>query len=83
MNKDIKNIFSNLVDYRRECALKLPLLEDIIATYGEQKKEFLSTFLFLPHGIPSHDTITQVFRYLYMDQFSVCLYCHSSQLLDF
>lgn len=100
MSKDIRNIFGLVADYRRECALKLHLIEDIlllslcavvsgaendeeIATYGEQKEEFLRTFLSLPHGIPSHDTITRVFRHLDKDQFSACLYRHSGQLLDF
>ncbi len=100
MCKDIKELFRSVVDYRRDCALKLHLLEDIlllslcavvsgaendeeIATYGEQKEVFLRTFLSLPHGIPSHDTITRVFRYLDKDQFAACLYRHSQQVLDF
>lgn len=97
---EIKDIFNSVPDYRRECALKLHLLSDIllislcavlsgaendeeIATYGEQKKEFLSTFLSLSNGIPSHDTFTRVFRYLDTDKFAQCLYEHSGELLDF
>ncbi len=58
---EIRDIFSSVPDYRRECALKLHLLSDLliislcavlsgtendeeIATYGEEKKGFLSTF---------------------------------------
>ena len=33
-----------------------------IEEYGKQKLEFLKTFLRLPHGIPSHDTIERVFQ---------------------
>lgn len=97
---EIKDIFSSVVDYRRNCALKLHLLSDIlmislcavlsgaendeeIATYGEQKQEFLSTFLPLPNGIPSHDTFTRVLRFLDTDKFAQCLYEHSRELLDF
>ena len=32
-----------------------------IANFGEAKKEWLSTFLELPNGIPSHDTFSRVF----------------------
>lgn len=35
-----------------------------IALYGESKQEWLSTFLKLPHGIPSHDTFARVFARL-------------------
>jgi predicted transposase YbfD/YdcC len=97
---EIKDIFNSVPDPRRDCALKLHLLSDIlmislcavlsgaendeeIATYGEQKKEFLSTFLSLPFGIPSHDTFTRVFRFLDTDKFAQCLYSHSEKLLDF
>ena len=32
-----------------------------IEEYGKSKREWLSTFLELPHGIPSHDTLSDVF----------------------
>ncbi len=32
-----------------------------IAKYGRAKKDWLKTFLKLPHGIPSHDTFWRVF----------------------
>lgn len=32
-----------------------------IETYGNSKKEWLSSFLSLPNGIRSHDTVTRVF----------------------
>ena len=31
--------------------------------YGEEKEDWLRTFLELPHGIPSHDTFYRVFLY--------------------
>ncbi len=34
---------------------------DSIESFGKTKLEFLRTFLKLPHGIPSHDTINRVF----------------------
>ena len=35
-----------------------------IATWGKVHEDFLRTFLELPHGIPSHDTLTRVFAVL-------------------
>jgi predicted transposase YbfD/YdcC len=35
-----------------------------IATWGEVNEPFLRTFLELPHGVPSHDTLTRVFAVL-------------------
>ena len=35
-----------------------------IETYGKAKEQWLSSFLELPHGIPSHDTFGRVFREL-------------------
>src|ERR1017187_3020237 len=35
-----------------------------IADYGEDKREWLQTFLTLPSGIPSHDTFNRVFAAL-------------------
>lgn len=40
-----------------------------IEEFGQQKEAWLRTFLKLPHGIPSHDTIARVFRLLDSDQF--------------
>ena len=37
-----------------------------IADYGEDKREWLQTFLTLPGGIPSHDTFNRVFSALYV-----------------
>ena len=43
-----------------------------IAEYGELKEDWLSTFLELPNGIPSHDTFTRVFRRLDPEGFQKC-----------
>jgi predicted transposase YbfD/YdcC len=51
--------------------------------YGKQKEEFLRTFLELPNGIPSHDTINRVYNRLDKDKFADCLHRWSSELLDF
>lgn len=37
---------------------------DSIETFGKSKEKFLRTFLRLPNGIPSHDTINRVFSNL-------------------
>lgn len=40
-----------------------------IEEFGKQKADWLRTFLKLPHGIPSHDTIARVFRLLDSESF--------------
>jgi predicted transposase YbfD/YdcC len=40
-----------------------------IEEFGLEKEDWLRTFLELPHGIPSHDTIARVFRLLDSDAF--------------
>lgn len=39
-----------------------------IEEYGESKRAWLDTFLALPHGIPSHDTLSDVFARLNPDE---------------
>lgn len=43
-----------------------------IEAYGQSKAEWLSTFLALPHGIPSHDTISRLFAQLDPEQLQGC-----------
>lgn len=40
--------------------------------FGQGKKDWLRTFLELPHGIPSHDTFAEVFAALDPDAFEAC-----------
>lgn len=41
-----------------------------IETYGKAKEQWLKTFLELPNGIPSHDTISRVFQRLNPEEFA-------------
>jgi predicted transposase YbfD/YdcC len=43
-----------------------------VAAYGRKKRAWLQTFLPLPHGIPSHDTFSRVFRLLAPHAFQRC-----------
>ena len=43
-----------------------------IEDYGQRQEEWLKSFLKLPNGIPSHDTIARVFSLLDAKQFSLC-----------
>lgn len=43
-----------------------------IEQFGNAKRDWLSQFLELPHGIPSHDTFGRVFARLASDQFEQC-----------
>jgi len=44
---------------------------DSIETFGKTKIDFLKTFLKLPNGIPSHDTINRVFSMLSANRFEL------------
>ena len=43
-----------------------------VETFGNAKQGWLSRFLELPHGIPSHDTFGRVFGLLDADAFRDC-----------
>ena len=43
-----------------------------IAEFGRKKQDWLSSFLELPHGIPSHDTFYRLFCLLDPEVFEVC-----------
>jgi predicted transposase YbfD/YdcC len=43
-----------------------------MALFGRAKQAFLEQFLTLPHGIPSHDTFSRVFRLLEPARFQAC-----------
>jgi predicted transposase YbfD/YdcC len=45
-----------------------------IVLYGQEKKDWLKTFLVLPSGIPSHDTFGRVFSILDPDAFQTCFF---------
>ena len=45
-----------------------------IETYGHSKQEWLSTFLSLPNGIPSHDTFARVFARINPQVFEQCFH---------
>lgn len=55
--------------------------EDMVL-FGESKGAYLSDFLELPHGIPSHDTFKRVFELIDIESFRSCLYAHSNSILD-
>ena len=43
-----------------------------MAEFAQSKEEFLRGFLKLKHGVPSHDTLSRVFRLLDAEQFGAC-----------
>jgi predicted transposase YbfD/YdcC len=54
-----------------------------IENYGKEKESFLKTFMALPGGIPSHDTIDRVFRRICPKELGNCLLRHSKGILDY
>jgi len=87
-NANLLSHFKNLEDHRTERCKKHLLLDIIgisicavicgadswneIEEYGEMKKDWLSSFLELPHGIPSHDTFNRFYSNLDPDKFEKC-----------
>jgi predicted transposase YbfD/YdcC len=53
-----------------------------IAFFGESKKEWFSTFLDLPYGTPSHDTINRFFSILSPTEFSKCFTAWTHDLAE-
>ncbi len=84
----LQHHFANLTDPRSDHTKHHPLLDLIgltlcaviagadtwtdIARYGRAKIDWLATFLDLPHGIPSHDTLGRVFAALDPAAFRDC-----------
>ncbi len=80
--------FETLEDPRTAYLIEHPLLDIVVLTicaiicgaetweeieeYGQIKVEWLKTFLALPNGIPSHDTISRVFSLLEPTQLQEC-----------
>jgi predicted transposase YbfD/YdcC len=80
--------FQNLTDPRAEHSIEHLLIDIVTITicavicgannwveienYGHAKKEWLETFLELPNGIPSHDTLMRVFARLKPKQLQQC-----------
>lgn len=86
----ILKYFSNLEDPRIERTKQHQLIDIValailavisgadswvaIETYAHAKREWLKTFLLLPNGIPSHDTIARVFARLDPQAFEQCFH---------
>ena len=85
MPSTITEHFEEVTDPRRDQGKRHQLLDIItiaicavicgadnwveVERYGHAKHEWLKTFLALPHGIPSHDTFSDVFERLNPDEF--------------
>lgn len=90
-------IFESVSDYRTKTLVTYPLPEILIislcavlsgaedfeeiAEYGRQKQEFLSQYLKLKNGTPSHDTFNKVFRNMEVTSFENCLKKWSKEIL--
>ena len=84
----LSKYFENLTDPRAEHSIDHLLIDMVIITicavicgannwveienYGHAKKDWLETFLELPHGIPSHDTLMRLFARLKPKQLQQC-----------
>lgn len=87
---NIHTAFEHITDPRTGENLRHPLINIIAITicgvicgadgwteielFGQTKREFLSTFLDLSEGIPSHDTFGRVFRWLDPDELASSFY---------
>src|SRR5262249_62405364 len=53
-----------------------------IEQFGREKREWLTTFLELPNGIPSHDTFNRVFAHINPEEFERCFFEWVSALTE-
>lgn len=53
-----------------------------VACWGQQRKDWLATFLDLPYGIPSHDTFSEVFARLDPEAFEACFGAWMASLVE-
>lgn len=53
-----------------------------VAAYGRSKRDWLKTFLELPHGIPSHDAFDDLFAKLKPDAFEQCFMDWMKQMVQ-
>lgn len=53
-----------------------------VEEFGKEKKDFLKKFLKLPYGIPSHDTIGDLFSRISIDEFSKCFLSWINSLIE-
>ncbi len=53
-----------------------------VEEFGKEKKDFLKTFLELPYGIPSHDTIGNLFSRLSIEELSRCFLSWINSLIQ-
>jgi len=95
---NLVKIFDNIPDYRTENLIFYPLNEILvislcavlsgadnfeeIAEYGREKEEFLSQFLELAEGVPSHDTFRRTFQNIDVKSFEDCLRNQSKEILE-
>jgi predicted transposase YbfD/YdcC len=85
--KTIESFFSKMEDHRRHNKLHKLIDVIVIAicgvvagadtyeqieNFGKKRKRWLSKFLELPRGIPSHDTIGRIFERMNPDEFQNC-----------
>lgn len=64
VNRNKKHLLSDIIILSILAVLCGAESWDAIESYGRTKRDFLKSFLKLPHGIPSHDTINRVFSNL-------------------
>jgi predicted transposase YbfD/YdcC len=86
--KDLKGYLSVIPDPRIERCKKHPLVDIVmialcgviagadtwqeVVDFGNDQRDWLSGFLELPHGIPSHDTFSRVFALLDTQRLNAC-----------
>ena len=64
INRNKKHLLSDIIILAIHAVICKAESWDSIELFGKTKPSFLKTFLKLPNGIPSHDTINRVFSAL-------------------
>ena len=95
IDKSVLAHFASIQEKRQECKIRHNLMEIIfivlvctiagcddwqdIELFAKEREEWFRKHIELPHGIPSHDTIERVFRWIEPKQFEKCFICWTNE----
>lgn len=99
INESVLVHFSSIIEKRQECKIKHNLMEVIfialvsaiagcddwqdIEFFAKEREEWFRKHIELPNGIPSHDTMERVFRWIEPKQFEKCFICWTNEFKTF
>ena len=95
LNDSILMHFAGIIEIRQECKIKHDLMEIIfivlvctiagcndwqdIELFAKEREDWFRKHIELPNGLPSHDTLERVFRWIEPKQFEKCFICWTNE----